>query len=333
MPAEDPTLIAGSLSLAEAHAVVNADDTIIDPTLAEEMQSLTRSVPPVALPSLPPPPVFPRPPVADATHLGFVGAALAAAAVFVGLLAVPHVMVRRDHTWVTPATLTPSDPRVIEVADALAEADRKRADLDDAKDRLAERLREVEAQETPPDDEATRRSELVRRRAEAKKLHEAIDERDRLNLPPSTELRAKLKATDEHIKALKAARKSVSADTSRTAERQELRTSLAALDAALVANEQHRKALDALPYRAAVDGDVVLAFVPAENDAHVRNGMTLRTCRWGNLLCRDVGTVTGTFDLEVDGTNPIAGEATRGHFVAVTWTDPSAARRRLLFSR
>jgi hypothetical protein len=332
MATEDPTLIAGSLSLAEAHAVVNADDTIIDPGLAEEMRSLTQSVPPVALPSLPPPPVVPRRPVADATHLGFVGAALAAAALFIGLLAVPHVMARRDHTWVTPATLTPSDPRVLDVANALAQANRDRSALEDEKDRLTARLQELEAQENPPDYEATLRSELVRRRAEAKKLHDTMDERDRSFIPPSSELGAKLKTTEQHIKALKAARKGLSADAARVAEKQELRTKLASVEAALAANEQHRAMLDALPYRAAVDGDVVLAFVPTEHGDRVHDGMTLTTCRWGNVLCRDVGTVTQTFELEVDGTNPIAGEATRGHLVAVTWTDPTATRRRLLFS-
>lgn len=352
MGAADPTLIAGSLTEDEARAVVDgvdANDTIVDPHIMDEVLAMTRtsiippsanpvsaypasrSVPPVALPSLPPPPS--HRPAADATHAGFVAAALVTAALVVGALAAPQLMVHRDRTWVAPATLSMSDPSVLEVAQSLDKARVERVALDEEMHRITARLRELEEQQSPADYETALASELTKRRLEQKRLQTTIDERDRQLIPPSSELGSKLKSTEKQITALKAAKKGLSNEPALIAEKRELTTKAATVALAQRANDEHRQSLDASPYRAAVDADALLAWVPEENLTRVREGSVLTCCRWGTFVCTDVGMVTEVFGEPVDRANPITGDRARGRFVRVTWADESASRRQMLFSR
>lgn len=348
MGATDPTLIAGSLTADEARAIVDADDTIVDEHIMDEVLAMTRtsilppsanptrevasrSVPPIALPSLPPP--APGRPATDATQAGFVVAALAAAAVLVGVIATPQLMVHRDRTWVAPAALSMSDPNVLDVAQGLDRTRLERIALDDEMHRIHARLREIEAREAPADYEATLESELTKRRMEQKRLLTTIDERDRQLIPPSSALGSKLKTAEKQIKELKAAKRSLSESNALVAEKQELAAKSAAVALSLAVNAEHRKALEASPYRTAVDGDAVLAWVPEENFEGVREGAVLTSCRWGTFVCTDAGMVTEVFPQPVDRANPLTGDRGAGHYVRVTWADQAASKRPMLFSR
>jgi hypothetical protein len=84
-------------------------------------------------------------------------------------------------------------------------------------------------------------------------------------------------------------------------------------------------------YIQATDRRVTVAFVPYENLDNVEEGMSIYACRWGLVLCREVGEVGPALKGEVTDTHPQSGSSLRGIMVEIRLADQSAAEERALF--
>jgi hypothetical protein len=84
-------------------------------------------------------------------------------------------------------------------------------------------------------------------------------------------------------------------------------------------------------YIEATERRVTVAFVPYENLDNVEQGMSIYACRWGLVLCREVGRVGPALKGEVTDTHPQSGSSLRGIMVEIRLADHSAAEEQALF--
>ncbi len=117
--------------------------------------------------------------------------------------------------------------------------------------------------------------------------------------------------------------------------RRERADSLEAIRLLEASIERHDRLLGEIadsPYRRALDDRVVLAFVPYENLANMRQGEELYGCSLGLLWCRRVGAVRGVVDGEVSAKHPLSNELLRGLMIEIDLEDPSWAREKALYA-
>lgn len=211
-----------------------------------------------------------------------------------------------DHTWVRPVVLSPTHQKVVEASTTLADAKLRASQLDTEKLEIQAELAEIER--TVKADDAF--------------LSEAGSAAD-AQKTPMTEAQWLVHRETEKARLEK---------DNAVGKRTPLEKRLDAL--ALRQKDQdavvHR--LESSPYLRAVNGKVVLAFVPYQNLRNVKIGTKLYSCAWGLILCSVVGTVKTTIDGEVQDIHPHDESVQRGIMVEVDLTTPSAAGESVLFA-
>jgi hypothetical protein len=96
--------------------------------------------------------------------------------------------------------------------------------------------------------------------------------------------------------------------------------------------EQVVHRLEQSPYLRAVNGKVVLAFVPYTNLKHIKAGTKLYGCSWGLVMCSRVGKIKATIDGEVQDIHPHDQSVQRGVMVEIELSTPSAEGNTVLFA-
>jgi hypothetical protein len=230
---------------------------------------------------------------------------VALTAILVGLLGflVVNIFYFFDNSWVRPVVLSPTHPKVVEASNQLADAKLRQSQLDTEKQEIQAQLGEIERSVTVDDKfiaeiantvdtPKTPEQWLVRR------------ELDRARLDKENELgrRAPLKAR------------------------------LEMLGLRIKDQEQVVHRLEASPYLRAVNGKVVLAFVPYTNLKHISLGTKLYGCSWGLVMCSRVGKVKATIDGEVQDIHPHDQSVQRGIMVEIELSTPSAEGNTVLFA-
>jgi hypothetical protein len=230
---------------------------------------------------------------------------VALTAILVGLLGflVVNIFYFFDNSWVRPVVLSPTHPKVVEASNQLADAKLRQSQLDTEKQEIQAQLGEIERSVTVDDKfiaeiantvdtPKTPEQWLVRR------------ELDRARLDKENELgrRAPLKAR------------------------------LEMLGLRIKDQEQVVHRLEASPYLRAVNGKVVLAFVPYTNLKHISLGTKLYGCSWGLVMCSRVGKIKATIDGEVQDIHPHDQSVQRGMMVEIELSTPSAEGNTVLFA-
>ncbi len=215
---------------------------------------------------------------------------IALTAILVGLIGflVINIYYFFDHTWVRPTKLTPTHQKVVEASTQLADAKLRASQLAAEKSEIEEQLKEIDRTIKDEDKfiaevgnavDAPRSPEqwVLRREVEKAKL-------DQENLA------GKRSPLNQRIESLK----------------------LRITDQDAVVGR-----LAASPYLKAIDGKVVLAFVPNQNLKNIAIGTPLYGCHWGLVWCRKVGTVKSVLDGEVEGIHPHDESIQRGQMLEI----------------
>lgn len=230
---------------------------------------------------------------------------VALTAILVGLLGflIVNIFYFFDNSWVRPVVLSPTHQKVVEASTQLADARLRAGQLVTEKLEMEAQLTEID-RAVASDDKFL--SEVGTQAASPKTAEQWLLRRevDRAELDKANELgrRAPLEARLESI-------------GTRIKEQE-----------AVV----HR--LEQSPYLRAVNGKVVLAFVPYSNLRHIKPGTKLYGCSWGLVMCSRVGKIKGTIDGEVQDIHPHDQSVQRGIMVEIELTTPSAEGNSVLFA-
>jgi hypothetical protein len=216
----------------------------------------------------------------------------------VGFLTV-NVFYFFDHTWVRPVVLSPTHQKVVEASTQLADAKLRASQLDTEKLEIQAQLTEIDR--TVKADDAFLAEPVPTNPADVWLAHREV-EKARLDKDNATDKRAPLL---QRLEALGLRQKDQEAVV-------------------------HR--LESSPYLRAVNGKVVLAFVPYQNLRNVKIGTKLYSCAWGLVACSTVGTVKATIDGEVQDIHPHDESIQRGIMVEVDLSTPSAEGESVLFA-
>ena len=111
-----------------------------------------------------------------------------------------------------------------------------------------------------------------------------------------------------------------------------LKARLEALGLRMKEQEQVVHRLEQAPYLRAVNGKVVLAFVPYANLRHIKAGTKLYGCSWGLVMCSRVGKIKATIDGEVQDIHPHDQSVQRGVMIEIELSTPSAEGNSVLFA-
>jgi len=103
------------------------------------------------------------------------------------------------------------------------------------------------------------------------------------------------------------------------------------LDASIARYDRLIHELQSSAYITATEKKVTVAFVPYENLDNVDAGMPIYACRWGLVLCREVGVVRSKLSGEVTDNHPQSGSSMRGVMVEIDLDDREAAGEEALF--
>jgi hypothetical protein len=216
----------------------------------------------------------------------------------VGFLTV-NVFYFFDHTWVRPVVLSPTHQKVVEASTQLADAKLRASQLDTEKLEIEAQLAEIDR--AIKADDAFLAEPPPTNPADVWLAHREV-EKTKLDKDNAADKRAPLQ---QRLQAL----------------------GLRQQDQDAVV---HR--LESSPYLRAVNGKVVLAFVPYQNLRNVKIGTKLYSCAWGLVACSVVGTVEATIDGEVQDIHPHDESIQRGIMVEVHLTTPSAEGESVLFA-
>jgi hypothetical protein len=110
----------------------------------------------------------------------------------------------------------------------------------------------------------------------------------------------------------------------------DLHKSVSAVDATLARYDRLIEGLRASPYLKAIEGNLMVAFVPYENLDSVRPGASLYGCSLMLLWCRQVGEVTRVLDGEVSVRHPVRQQTLRGVMVELDLAENRWAQEQLL---
>jgi hypothetical protein len=229
---------------------------------------------------------------------------IALTAILIGLIGflVVNIFYFFDNSWVRPVVLSPTHQKVVEASGQLADARLRASQLDTEKLEIEAHLAEIEravandekflAEVGTLPDPKTPDQWLVRR------------EIDRARLDKENQL----------------------------GRRKPLEARLLSLALRMKEQEQVVHRLEQSPYLRAVNGKVVLAFVPYQNLKHIKAGTKLYGCTWGLVVCSRVGAVKTTIDGEVQDIHPHDQSVQRGAMVEITLSTPSAEGNNVLFA-
>jgi hypothetical protein len=103
------------------------------------------------------------------------------------------------------------------------------------------------------------------------------------------------------------------------------------LDASIARYDKLIHEIQSSAYITATERKVTVAFVPYENLDNVEAGMPIYACRWGLVLCREVGVVRTQLSGEVTDSHPQSGNSMRGVMVEINLDDREAAGEKALF--
>jgi len=223
---------------------------------------------------------------------------VALTAILIGLLGflIINIFYFFDHTWVRPVVLSPTHQKVVEASNQLNDARLRQSQLDAEKIEIESSLSEIDR--TIAADEKFLTD--VGARADTPKtpdewmVHREV-EKARLDKDNQSGRRAPLKARLEGL----------------------------ALRIKDQENVVHR--FEASPYLKAVNGTVVLAFVPYQNLRNVKKGTKLYGCSWGLVFCHVVGKIKDTIDGEVQDIHPHDESIQRGLMLEVDVSDWGAS--------
>jgi hypothetical protein len=230
---------------------------------------------------------------------------VALTAILVGLLGflIVNIFYFFDNSWVRPVVLSPTHQKVVEASTQLADARLRANQLDTEKleieANIAEIGRAVVVDDkfladvgTSMDAPKTPEQWMVRREVERAKLDKANQEGRR------APLEGRLQSLGLRMKEQEAV--------------------------------VHR--LEQSPYLRAINGKVVLAFVPYSNLRHIKAGTKLYGCSWGLVMCSRVGKIKATIDGEVQDIHPHDQSVQRGVMVEIELSTPSAEGNAVLFA-
>jgi hypothetical protein len=230
---------------------------------------------------------------------------VALTAILIGLLGflIINIFYFFDHTWVRPVVLSPTHQKVVDASNQLNDARLRQSQLDAEKIEIEAQLAEIDRTITADDKFLTE----IGTKVDAPKtpdewvVHREV-ETAKLDKENQTGRRAPLKARLDGL-------------------------------AFRIKDEDtvvHR--LEQSPYLKAVNGTVVLAFVPYQNLRNVKKGTKLYGCSWGLVLCHVVGKIKDTIDGEVQDIHPHDESIQRGIMVEIELSTPSAANENVLFA-
>ena len=103
------------------------------------------------------------------------------------------------------------------------------------------------------------------------------------------------------------------------------------LDASIARYDKLVHEIQSSAYITATEKKVTVAFVPYENLDNVEPGMPIYACRWGLVMCREVGVVRTQLSGEVTDSHPQSGSSMRGVMVEINLDDRDAAGEKALF--
>jgi hypothetical protein len=229
---------------------------------------------------------------------------VALTAILVGLLGflVVNIFYFFDNSWVRPVVLSPTHPKVVEASNQVADAKLRQSQLDTEQMEITAQLAEID-RTLAADDKFI------------------ADLGTTVDTPKSTDqwlLRREL----DKVKLDK---------ENEVGRRAPLQSRLETLALRIKDQTQVVQRLEASPYLRAVNGKVVLAFVPYTNH-HVGVGTKLYGCSWGLVVCHKVGKVKATIDGEVQDIHPHDQSVQRGIMVEIELSTPSAEGNTVLFA-
>lgn len=230
---------------------------------------------------------------------------VALTAILIGLIGflVVNIFYFFDNSWVRPVVLSPTHQRVVEASTQVNDARLRASQLDTEKLEIEASLAEIDRSialddkfiaDTAKEVEAPKTADqwLLRREVDRAKL----DKENQLG---------RRKPLESRLGSL----------SNRSKEQLEV---------------VHR--LEQSPYLRAINGKVVLAFVPYQNLKHIKVGTKLYGCSWGLVMCSRVGTIKATIDGEVQDIHPHDQSVQRGVMVEIQLSTPSAEGNTVLFA-
>jgi hypothetical protein len=230
---------------------------------------------------------------------------VALTAILVGLLGflIVNIFYFFDNSWVRPVVLSPTHQKVVEASGQLADARLRGSQLDTEKLEIEAQLAEIERAVTIDDKFIAD----IGTNADAPKSAEQWLLRRELD-------RTKLDKANQ------------------TGRRAPLEMRLESLGLRMKEQEQVVHRLEQSPYLRAVNGKVVLAFVPYSNLRHIKAGTKLYGCSWGLVMCSRVGKIKATIDGEIQDIHPHDQSVQRGVMVEIELSTPSAEGNSVLFA-
>ena len=230
---------------------------------------------------------------------------VALTAILIGLLGflIINIFYFFDHTWVRPVVLSPTHQKVVEASNQLNDAKLRQSQLD------AEKI-EIEAS----------LSEIDRTIAADTKFLKDVG--NRVDTPK----------TPEEWLVHREVEKATLDQQNQEGKRAPLKARLDGLALRIKDEEKVVERLAASPYLKAVNGTVVLGFVPLSNLRNIKPGTKLYGCRLGLVMCHVVGKVKATIDGEVQDIHPHDESVQRGIMVEIDLNTPSAANDNVLFA-
>jgi len=232
---------------------------------------------------------------------------VALTAILIGLLGflVVNIFYFFDNSWVRPVVLDQRHQKVIEAQGQLADA----------------RLRASQLE--------TEKLEIEAELAEAKR---AVAVNDKFLADVGT-LADAPKTPDQWLVRREVERARLEKDN-QAARRAPLESRLQSLGLRMKEQNAVIDRLQESPYLRAVNGKVVLAFVPYTNfeHRHITTGTKLYGCKWGLVMCSRVGKVKAILDGEVQDVHPHDQSLQRGKMVEIELSTPSAEGKSVLFA-
>jgi hypothetical protein len=230
---------------------------------------------------------------------------VALTAILVGLLGflIVNIFYFFDNSWVRPVVLSPTHQKVVEASTQLADARLRAGQLDTEKLEIEAQLAEIDRSVTIDD----------------KFLADIGTQADAPKTPEQWLLRREV----DNAKLDKA---------NQVGRRAPLEGRLQSLGARIKEQEAVVHRLEQSPYLRAVNGKVVLAFVPYSNLRHIKAGTKLYGCSWGLVMCSRVGKIKATIDGEVQDIHPHDQSVQRGMMVEIELSTPSAEGNSVLFA-
>jgi hypothetical protein len=230
---------------------------------------------------------------------------VALTAILIGLVGflLVNVFYFFDHTWVRPVVLAPTHARVVEASKQVADAKLRQSQLDAEKIEIESTLAEIDRTVAADDKFLVEVGTMVDapKTPEQWLVHHEV-QKTKLDKDNQNGRRGALHARLDSL-------------------------------ALLIKDQEavvHR--FEASPYLRAINGKVVLAFVPYQNLSNVKEQVKLYGCSWGLVMCHVVGRVKSTIEGEVQDIHPHDESVQRGIMVEVELSTPSAEGESVLFA-